>query len=107
MNKKPEIDYEQVLKDSGMPVTETDIRQKFDELVDEEGLITNTSRMSPFWRLIKTIVTRPVLWLNEVLINTVLANMYLATASGRFLDVFGWSVNAERKPATAARGQLR
>ncbi|EKN6107782.1 baseplate J/gp47 family protein [Yersinia enterocolitica] len=107
MNNKPEIDYEQVLKDSGMPTTETDIRQKFDELVEEEGLITNTSDMSPFWRLIKTIVTRPVLWLNEVLINTVLANMYLATASGTFLEVFGWGVNARRKPATAAQGMIR
>ncbi|EOB3108607.1 baseplate J/gp47 family protein [Yersinia enterocolitica] len=107
MNNKPEIDYEQVLKDSGMPTTEDDIRQKFDELVEEEGLITNTSDMSPFWRLIKTIVTRPVLWLNEVLINTVLANMYLATASGTFLEVFGWGVNARRKPATAAQGMIR
>ncbi|HHD9887929.1 TPA: baseplate J/gp47 family protein [Yersinia enterocolitica] len=107
MNNKPEIDYEQVLKDSGMPTTEADIRQKFDELVEEEGLITNTSDMSPFWRLIKTIVTRPVLWLNEVLINTVLANMYLATASGTFLEVFGWGVNARRKPATAAQGMIR
>ncbi|HGK6777921.1 TPA: baseplate J/gp47 family protein [Yersinia enterocolitica] len=107
MSNKPEIDYEQVLKDSGMPTTETDIRQKFDELVEEEGLITNTSDMSPFWRLIKTIVTRPVLWLNEVLINTVLANMYLATASGTFLEVFGWGVNARRKPATAAQGLIR
>ncbi|EPR6545156.1 baseplate J/gp47 family protein [Yersinia enterocolitica] len=107
MSNKPEIDYEQVLKDSGMPTTEADIRQKFDELVEEEGLITNTSDMSPFWRLIKTIVTRPVLWLNEVLINTVLANMYLATASGTFLEVFGWGVNARRKPATAAQGMIR
>ncbi|CNE88329.1 baseplate J/gp47 family protein [Yersinia enterocolitica] len=107
MSNKPEIDYEQVLQDSGMPTTEADIRQKFDELVEEEGLITNTSDMSPFWRLIKTIVTRPVLWLNEVLINTVLANMYLATASGTFLDVFGWGVNASRKPATAAQGMIR
>ncbi|EPE5170197.1 baseplate J/gp47 family protein, partial [Yersinia enterocolitica] len=63
MSNKPEIDYEQVLKNSGMPTTEADIRQKFDALVEDEGLITNTSDMSPFWRLIKTIVTRPVLWL--------------------------------------------
>lgn len=107
MSNKPEIDYEQVLKDSGMPTTKLAARQKFDELVEEEGLITNTSNMSPFWRLIKTIVTRPVLWLNEVLINTVLANMYLATASGTFLDVFGWGVNATRKPPTAAQGVIR
>lgn len=107
MSNKPEIDYEQVLKDSGMPTTETDIRLKFDELVAAEGLVTNTSDMSPFWRLIKTLVTRPVLWLKEVLINTVLANMYLATASGTFLEVFGWGVNTSRKPPTAAIGMIR
>ncbi len=107
MSNKPEIDYEQVLKDSGMPTTETDIRLKFDELVAAEGLVTNTSDMSPFWRLIKTLVTRPVLWLKEVLINTVLANMYLATASGTILEVFGWGVNTRRKPPTAAIGMIR
>ncbi len=107
MDTKPTIDYEKVLRDSGMPTTEADISKAFANVVDEAGLITNTSRMSPFWRLINTLVTRPVLWLKEALINVTLKNMYLATASGSWLDMFAWGVNLKRKPASAAQGVLR
>ncbi|CDG88162.1 baseplate J/gp47 family protein [Xenorhabdus bovienii] len=107
METKPTIDYEKVLRDSGMPTTETDISAAFAAVVDEAGLMTNTSRMSPFWRLINTIVTRPVLWLKEALINVTLKNMYLATAAGAWLDMFAWGVNLKRKPATAAQGIIR
>ncbi|MCT8350569.1 baseplate J/gp47 family protein [Photorhabdus kayaii] len=107
METKPTIDYEKVLRDSGMPTTEADISTAFAKVVDEAGLVTNTSRMSPFWRLINTLVTRPVLWLKAVLIHVTLKNMYLATASGTWLDMFAWGVNLKRKPASAAQGVLR
>ncbi|SUC26489.1 Uncharacterized homolog of phage Mu protein gp47 [Providencia rustigianii] len=103
----PKIDYEQVLRESGMPISEDEISQRFAEIVHDEGLITNTSNMSPFWRLINTIVTRPVRWLTDALINVTLKNMYLATASGKWLDVFAWGVNLTRKPATKAKGAIR
>ncbi|MEI7194500.1 baseplate J/gp47 family protein [Pectobacterium versatile] len=107
MTTKPQINYEQVLIDAGMPVTAEAITEQFQAQVNAEGLITNTSRMSPFWRLINAIVTTPVLWLKDVLINVVMANMFLATATGAFLDVFAWGVNVTRKPATAAGGAIR
>ncbi|OTA14728.1 phage protein [Xenorhabdus vietnamensis] len=107
MDTKPTLDYEKVLRDSGMPTTEADISKAFANVVDEAGLVTNTSRMSPFWRLINTIVTRPVLWLKEALINVTLKNMYLASASGSWLDMFAWGVNLKRKPASAAQGVIR
>ncbi|HGJ5862948.1 baseplate J/gp47 family protein [Arsenophonus nasoniae] len=104
---RPAIDYEQVLRESGMPVSEAEISDQFATLVHDEGLITNTSTMSPFWRLINTLVTRPVRWLNEALIHVTLKNMYLATASGHWLDMFAWGVNLARKPATEAKGLIR
>ncbi|MDY4350742.1 baseplate J/gp47 family protein [Pectobacterium brasiliense] len=107
MTTKPQINYEQVLIDAGMPVTTEAITEQFQAQVNAEGLVTNTSRMSPFWRLINVIVTTPVLWLKDVLINVVMVNMFLATASGAFLDVFAWGVNVSRKPATAAGGAVR
>ncbi|WDF97984.1 baseplate J/gp47 family protein [Pectobacterium carotovorum subsp. carotovorum] len=107
MTTKPQINYEQVLIDAGMPVTTDAITEQFQAQVNAEGLITNTSRMSPFWRLINVIVTTPVLWLKDVLIDVVMTNMFLATASGAFLDVFAWGVNVSRKPATAAGGAIR
>ncbi|TCT36952.1 baseplate J-like protein [Providencia alcalifaciens] len=107
MVNKPEVDYEKVLHDSGMPTTEAEIQAEFNQVVADEGLITNTSKMSPFWRLITTIVTKPVLWLKDALVNVVMRNMYLATASGVWLDMFAWGVNLKRKEATKAHGVIR
>ncbi|RTP98392.1 hypothetical protein EKN38_21325 [Enterobacter sp. WCHEn045836] len=104
---KPEPDYESILADQGMPTTEGQVRDEFNAIVKESGLITNTSRMSPFWRLITAIVTAPVMWLKDALVATVMANMFLATASGAFLDLFAWAVNLARKPATYAGGVIR
>ncbi|NYO06683.1 hypothetical protein GPV74_24905, partial [Salmonella enterica subsp. enterica serovar Typhimurium] len=77
MTEKPQIDFEDVVKASGMPVTDSEVRDRFNAIAAEEGMITNTSRMSPFWRLVTAIVTAPVMWLKEVLVSTVLANMFV------------------------------
>ncbi|CAM7278822.1 hypothetical protein ESCOMM109M1_04910 [Escherichia coli] len=63
--------------------------------------------MSPFWRLITAIVTAPVMWLKDVLVLTVLANMFVATASGSMLRLLAWAVNVTAKPASAAQGVIR
>ncbi|ELY2591549.1 baseplate J/gp47 family protein [Cronobacter sakazakii] len=107
MTEKPQVDFEEVVKASGMPVTKEELRERFNGIVQEEGLITNTSSMSPFWRLITAIVTTPVLWLKDVLVGTVLANMFVATASGQMLRLLAWAVNVTAKPATAAQGVIR
>ncbi|KNC95739.1 baseplate J/gp47 family protein [Trabulsiella odontotermitis] len=102
----PKPDYLQILQDEGMPVTQDEINAEFQQDVDEQGLITNTSSMSPFWRLITGIVTKPVQWLWSALANNVLANLFVATASGVFLDLHAWQVNLSRKPATTAEGVI-
>lgn len=107
MTERPVVDFEQVLADSGMPVTEDAIKAEFQAVVKAEGLITNTSRMSPFWRLITAIVTTPVLWIRDVLINGVLANMFVATATGQMLRLLAWGVNLTAKPAAKASGVIR
>ncbi|MFV9048733.1 baseplate J/gp47 family protein [Klebsiella oxytoca] len=107
MTEKPQVDFEEVLKDSGMPVTEDDVQARFNAIVAGEGLITNTSRMSPFWRLVTAIVTAPVMWLKDALIAVVLTNMYVATAGGKMLRLLAWAVNVTAKPATAAEGMIR
>lgn len=107
MTEKPQVDFEELVNESGMPATPAEARTRFDAIVAEEGIITNTSRMSPFWRLITAIVTTPVMWLRDVLINTVLVNMFVATASGQLLRLLAWAVNVTVKPATAAEGVIR
>mgnify|MGYP000945063132 CR=1 FL=1 len=105
--EKPDIDFTQVLNDSGIPTEAAAVKAEFEAIVKGEGIITNTSRMSPFWRLITAIVTTPVMWLINALASTVLANMFLATASGKMLRLMAWGVNLKAKPATAASGVIR
>ena len=107
MTAKPQVDFEEVLKESGMPTTQDELRTRFNAIAEEEGIITNTSRMSPFWRLITAIVTTPVLWLKDVLVTTVLANMFVATASDQLLRLLAWAVRVTPKPASAAHGVIR
>lgn len=98
--------FEKILNDHGMPVDENAARKEFEEITKEEGLITNTSKFSPFWRLISAIVIKPYVWLKDALIKKVLMNMFLMTASGHFLDLFADAVNLERKKATLAEGEI-
>lgn len=107
MTEKPDVDFEQVLNDSGMPSTEAEVTAIFKKTVEAEGFVTNTSRMSPFWRLISKIVTTPVMWLRDALINVVLRNMFVATATGSMLRLLAWAVNIEVKPASPAAGLVR
>ena len=45
MSNRPDPDYESILAQNGMPVTEEQARDEFNEIVRDAGLITNTSRM--------------------------------------------------------------
>lgn len=103
---KPDPDYKQILADQGMPTTEEEVAAQFTGIAKEEGLITNTSKMSPFWRLVTSIVSAPVMWLIDALSYIVMPNLFLATASGVFVDMFAWAVNLARKPAGTAAGTL-
>ncbi|MDY7948508.1 baseplate J/gp47 family protein [Escherichia coli] len=107
MTEKPQVDFEKVLKTSGMPVTEDEVKARFNAIVADEGMVTNTSRMSPFWRLITAIVTAPVMWLKDALVAVVLTNMFVATAGGALLRLLAWAVNVTAKPASAAEGVIR
>ncbi|CAH6091793.1 baseplate J/gp47 family protein [Citrobacter freundii] len=107
MTEKPQVDFEEVVKASGMPTTEEEVRTRFNTVVADEGLITNTSRMSPFWRLITAIVTAPVMWLKDALVAVVMPGMFVATATGQMLRLLAWAVNVTPKPASAAEGVIR
>ena len=107
MTEKPQVDFEEVVKASGMPTTEEEVRTRFNTVVADEGLITNTSRMSPFWRLITAIVTAPVMWLKDALVAVVMPGMFVATATGQMQRLLAWAVNVTPKPASAAEGVIR
>lgn len=90
-----------------MPVTEEAVAAEFNRRVKAEGFITNTSRMSPFWRLVTALITTPVMWIISALINVVMTNMFVATASGALLHLLAWGLNVTPKPASAALGVVR
>ena len=99
-------DFKQMLAESGLPVEETQIRQKFEELTAEENIITNTSKMSPFWRLITAIAVKPVKWLTDHLIAEILPNLFVKTAKEKWLQIHAWAIGLDFKQATKAEGVI-
>lgn len=100
------VDFKQILAEGGLPTTEESIEEKFDELVAEEGFITNTSSVSPFWRLIKAVAIEPFLWLVERLSGQIMPNLFVKTASGQFLDILCEGIGLNRKAASKAQGVI-
>ncbi|EBI9506049.1 baseplate J/gp47 family protein [Salmonella enterica] len=100
------IDFKKILRESGMPVDDQTVRDTLQQAADDEKLITNTSRMSPFWRIIQLMVITPYLWIVDTLINNVLRNLFLMTASGPFVDLFAAALRLTRKDATCATGNI-
>lgn len=98
--------FKRILSESGLSVEEEQIENKFDELTAEEGFITNTSPVSPFWRLIRAIAVKPVFWLTTQLHSHILPNLFVKTASGEFLDILCEGIDLTRKPATKAQGVI-
>lgn len=99
-------DFKQMLAETGLPVEETQIRQKFEELTAKENIITNTSKMSPFWRLITAIAIKPVKWLIDHLIAEILPNLFVKTAKEKWLQIHAWAIGLDFKQATKAEGVI-
>jgi uncharacterized phage protein gp47/JayE len=100
-------DFEKVLKDNGVPTTEAEITVKFREMLDESGLtIKNNSDYSPFWRFINGAATKPVLWLVQLLIKTVMPQFFLKTVGESFIELWGDSYNCPRKQSQFLKGRV-
>lgn len=106
MNEHSE-DFNALAEEAGLPTTEADITAKFDALRDSAGLtITNNSAFSPFWRFIKAACITVALWLVGFVINQVLRQAFVKTATGKMLELHAWAVNLTRKLAVKASGKL-
>ncbi|AZC72363.1 baseplate J/gp47 family protein [Pseudomonas chlororaphis] len=102
-----DVDFRQALIDAGIPTTEDGLRKAWETEVAAQGSkLSNTSAYSPFWRLVTALVTKPVMWLINLISDTVLPNFFVKTAGGRWLEMLAWAVNVERKGATKTRGAL-
>jgi len=100
-------DFERFLKDSGVPISETEITNEFkDSLVESGSSISNDSTYSPFWRLISSIATKPAKWLTDTLIQNVMPQFFLKTVGESFIGLWGDSYGVERKQAQTLVGRV-
>ncbi|MBJ7536946.1 baseplate J/gp47 family protein [Marinomonas transparens] len=100
-------DFEDVLKDNGVPTTEAEITAEFRTVLAESGsTIANNSDYSPFWRLVSGIATKPVLWLVQLLIKNVMPQFFLKTVGESFIELWGDSYNCPRKQSQFLRGRV-
>lgn len=101
--------FEKMVADSGLPMTEAQARARWNtEATAVQSPYNNNSEHSPFWRTILALVTAPVLWIvKDLLLKQLLPNMFLRTATGPFLEMFGWAVDLEKKPSAKALGSVR
>lgn len=102
-----DLDFKAVLRNSGIPTTDAELRKAWELEVEAQGsLLSNTSAYSPFWRIVTALVTKPVQSALAFLAETVLPNFFVKTATGAWLDTLAWAVNVTRKPSTHAKGEL-
>lgn len=105
MANDTEILFTRMLQNAGFPVSAEAMQARWDALNAEQGTqITNSSKWSPFWRLISAIVTEPMKALVSALVTTILPQTFLQTSSGQWLDIYAWGVDLTRKAAVRAQG---
>lgn len=97
-----------MLQASGIATEPDEFRTLLKAEMEKQGsMIANDSKYSPFWRLIEAGVVTASTWLiDKALINHVLPNSFLATATGEQLKLKAWECQIEQKPATKTQGMI-
>lgn len=107
MDLKVSQQFDQVLKNSGIPITENEIKAEFEkEVIAQGSMINNNSAYSPFWRLVQTLIAKPYLYLIGFLVKTVFPQSFVMHATGKWLDLWLDSVDLERKQPNNAKGYV-
>ncbi|USD19762.1 baseplate J/gp47 family protein [Microbulbifer variabilis] len=108
MTDKDREQFEQLAIDAGIPTSESSLNVHLKKITDESNLIINNdSDVSPFWRFVQAAISKPVLWLVNFMIDHVLAQAFVKTATGPFLVWHAWAVGLEKKSAVYAKGNLQ
>lgn len=101
------VDFEKVLKDGGIPTTEEELTQEWESELNIQGNpLTNSSRWSPFRRLIDAIMVKPAKHIIESIINISLPNQFVLTASSEALEQKAADLNITRNLATKTTGLI-
>lgn len=105
---RPTVNFEKIMADQGVPMNNQQVVNLLEsDITAANSIISNNSRMSPFWRLFSACVVAPVLWLIKTLLaNHVLPAMFAATATQRYLELKAWDVGISRKEAVKTQGNI-
>lgn len=107
MSKETQEIFKAMLKESGMPISEAEAKAEWNKCVQEQGtLVKNNSAYSPFWRVVEALITKPVMWVVNLLVDHALPNTFLMFARSVWLDVYAWGVDVARKAEVAGQGEL-
>ena len=105
------IDFKAVVASTGIPTTDKDLLAEWRKIAVDEGIaLNNGCEISPFWRLVTALVTKPVMWLLSLLWGEILPGLFLKTAmqmeSKLWVELFAYQLGLSRKLATKARGSI-
>lgn len=108
MTNQFDNDFKKMVSDAGLPLTDGQAKEKWSAVAAEVASpFNNNSDYSPFWRTISALITAPLMWIvKDLLLKQLLPNFYLRTATGVYLELFGWAVNLPVKKAAKAKGVL-
>lgn len=100
-------EFDQALKEAGIPQSAQEMQVEWKKIAESENTeISNNSSYSPFWRIMSAMVSTPALWLVNFLKTFVLQQMFVKTASRKWLDFHAYQHNLSRKPASKAVGNI-
>lgn len=98
-------EFKKILDDAGIPTTQEGLDAQWKADVKASGsTINNDSKYSPFWKAITALITKPALWLIQLMMTTVMPNSFVKYATGVFLELLADAVNLTRKAAVKAQG---
>ncbi len=106
MSKRPQADFEAILEESGVPVTEEALEVELKkEVIGAGSKVSNDSDMSPFWSWVRAAVVTVAVWLIQVLLaQHIMPNMFVATAARWALELKAWELNITPKEAVKTQG---
>lgn len=99
--------FEALLKKARVPTNTQEITEEFKKISEGSELnFSNSSKYSPFWRLISAIATTPINWLTQFIVREAMPQFFIKTASGEALDMHAYELNVTRKPAVKTTGLI-
>lgn len=102
------IDFKNYVQSKGLAANEAELKAQFEQLADAENLqVNNNESISPFWRVVTALMIKPVLFLIEFIINTLLPNQFLKTADTTATELKAAEIGLVKFEPTKAQGLIR